>query len=235
MTLIKHEFINILSFSAKKNTLSVINFFLRSLLKNKRNHRAYVQKKKKQRLTEKRNQTWCDTIQGRVWQREVTAWLDLELDSGGSVSRCGVCPTIQDRVWPCERGTWLTEVLRWRWWPVGEGCGWLAFEDEDGGRRMWLAGVWRWRWWERKDEDGGRRMWLLTFEDTDGLISLQMWNCELWIVSWGSGSGARKRTAGAGVWMLGLRKVTRFFFVFIVPLKPNRFGSVGVFPVSGFW
>jgi len=25
-----------------------------------------------------------------------------------------------------------------------------------------------------------------------------------------------------------------FFFVFIVPLKPNRFGSVGVLPVSGF-
>jgi hypothetical protein len=24
--------------------------------------------------------------------------------------------------------------------------------------------------------------------------------------------------------MLGLRKITRFFFVFIVPLKPNRFG-----------
>jgi hypothetical protein len=35
--------------------------------------------------------------------------------------------------------------------------------------------------------------------------------------------------------MLGLRKITRFFFVFIVPLKPNRFGSVGVFSVSGFW
>jgi len=26
-------------------------------------------------------------------------------------------------------------------WPVGEGCGWLAFKDEDGGRKMWLAGV----------------------------------------------------------------------------------------------
>ena len=25
-----------------------------------------------------------------------------------------------------------------------------------------------------------------------------------------------------------------FFSVFILPLKPNRFGSVGVFPVSGF-
>jgi hypothetical protein len=25
-----------------------------------------------------------------------------------------------------------------------------------------------------------------------------------------------------------------FFFVFIVPLKPNRFGSVRVLPVSGF-
>jgi hypothetical protein len=28
----------------------------------------------------------------------LTGLLNLELDSGGSVSRCGVCPTIQDRV-----------------------------------------------------------------------------------------------------------------------------------------
>jgi len=37
-------------------------------------------------------------------------------------------------------------------------------------------------------------------------------------------------------WSLDARvkKNNAFFFVFIVPLKPNRFGSVGVFPVSGF-
>jgi len=167
--------------------------------------------KKKQRLTEKRNHTWCDTIQGRVWEREVTAWLDLELDSGGSVSRCGVCPMIQDRVWSCERGTWLTGVWNedgGRWerdvadWSLkmkmlGEGCGWL-----------WSS---RWRW--------------IDF----------VTDVKLWIVSWGNGSRARRRTAGAGVWMLGLRKITRFVFVFIVPLKPNRFGLVEVFLVSGFW
>jgi len=38
-------------------------------------------KKKKQRLTEKRNHTCCDMIQGRMWEREVTAWLDQKLDS----------------------------------------------------------------------------------------------------------------------------------------------------------
>jgi hypothetical protein len=31
-----------------------------------------------------------------------------------------------------------------------------------------------------------------------------------------------------------VKKSNAIFFVFIVPLKPNRFGSVGVFPVSGF-
>jgi hypothetical protein len=52
---------------------------------------------------------------------------------------------------------------------------------------------------------------------------------KLWIVSWGSGSGE-------GEGRLGLRKITRFFCIYtIVPLKPNWFGSVGVFPVSGFW
>jgi hypothetical protein len=37
-------------------------------------------------------------------------------------------------------------------------------------------------------------------------------------------------------WSLDARvkKNNAFFFVFIVPLKPNRFSSVGVFPVSGF-
>ena len=100
-------------------------------------------KKKKQRLTEKRNHTWCDTIQGRVWEREVTAWLDLELDFGGSVSRCGVCPMIQDRVWSCERGTWLTGVWnedggRWE----RDVADWrLNFEDEYAGEEMWLAVV----------------------------------------------------------------------------------------------
>jgi hypothetical protein len=34
--------------------------------------------------------------------------------------------------------------------------------------------------------------------------------------------------------MARVKKDNVFFFIFIVPLKPNRFGSVGVFPVSGF-
>jgi hypothetical protein len=74
----------------------------------------------------------------------VSFLLNLELDSGGSVCRCGV--------WLC--------VLRFK---VGcdrvregrEGCGWLAFEDGD------VAGCGP--------------------VDEDGLISLQMWNCELWV------------------------------------------------------
>ena len=150
-------------------------------------------------MTEKRNHTWCDTIQGRVWEREVTAWLDLELDSGGSVSRCGVCPTIQDRVWPCERGTWLTGVWRWRRWPVGEGYGWL-----------WSS---RWRW-------------------IDFVTDVKLWivNCEL---------RERLRSKEKDGWSRSMdarvKKSNAIFFVFIVPLKPNRFGSVGVFPVSGFW
>jgi hypothetical protein len=44
-------------------------------------------------------------------------------------------------------------------------------------------------------------------------------NCE----GWGSGLGARRRTAG--VWTLGLRKITCFFFcIYSTPL--NRTGSV---------
>ena len=171
MTLIKHEFINILSFSAKKNTLSVINFFLRSLLKNKRNHRAYVQKKKNRDWQKKetihgvtRFKVGCE--RGRWLPDWIWSWT-LEV-RWASV----VCPTIQDRVWLCEKETWLIGDWRWRWWPAGEGCGWLAFEDEDGGRGMWLAGVWRWRCWERDVADCGP-------VNEDGLISLQMWNCEL--------------------------------------------------------
>ena len=150
---------------------------------------------------------WHDSRSGvREGGDCLTGSLNLELDFGGSVSRYGVCPTIQDRVWPCERGTRLTGVWRWRWWPAGEGCGWLAFEDEDGGRWMLLAGVWRWRWWERDVASCGPI-------DEDGLISYrcEIVSCELWVVSWGSGLGERRRTAGAGVWMLGLRKTTRFF------------------------
>jgi hypothetical protein len=37
---------------------------------------------------------------------------------------------------------------------------------------MWLAGVWRWRCWERDVAGCGP-------VNEDGLISLQMWNCEL--------------------------------------------------------
>jgi hypothetical protein len=45
--------------------------------------------------------------------------------------------------------------------------------------------------------------------------------CELW----GSGLGARRRTAGVQ-WTLGLRISTRVFLVFIVPpTEPVRFGS----------
>jgi hypothetical protein len=137
-------------------------------------------KKKKQRQ-KKSYLVWHDS---RSSVREggdcLTGSLNLELDSEGSVSRCGVCPTIQDRVWPCERGTWLTGVWRWRWWPVGEGCGWLAFEDEDGGRGMWLTGVWRWRWrWWERDVAGCGPV------DEDGLISYrcEIVSCELWVVS----------------------------------------------------
>jgi hypothetical protein len=32
-----------------------------------------------------------------------------------------------------------------------------------------------------------------------------------------------------------VKKNNAIFYLFIVPLKPNRFGSVGVFSVSGFW
>jgi len=46
----------------------------------------------------------CDTIQGRVWEREVTGLLDL--DSGGLVCQCGVYHATHAR--------------------VGEGCGWLT-------------------------------------------------------------------------------------------------------------
>jgi hypothetical protein len=98
---------------------------------------------------------------------------------------------------------------------------------------MWLTGV-----WTLKMNMLGKRcgwLWSSRWRSEDGLILSQMWNCELWVEGAAQESGARRRTAGAGVWMLGLRKMTRFFFVFIVPLKPNRFGSVGVFSVSGFW
>jgi len=62
--------------------------------------------KKKQRLTEKNNHTWCEL--GRdsslVVKERRTGLLDL--DSGDSMCRCGVCRATRGR--------------------VGEGCGWLA-------------------------------------------------------------------------------------------------------------
>ena len=58
------------------------------------------------------------------------------------------------------------------------------------------------------------------------------WKCELCEVRpWGWGSGCKDKESLE--WeCLGLGLI--FFFVFIVPLKPNWFGSVGVLPVSGF-
>ena len=98
---------------------------------------------------------------------------------------------------------------------------------------MWLTDV-----WTLKMNMLGKRcgwLWSSRWRSEDGLILSHMWNYELWVEGAAQESGARRRTAGVGVWMLGLRKITRFFFVFIVPLKPNRFGSVEVFSVSGFW
>ena len=94
----------------------------------------------------------------------------------------------------CERGRWLPDWIwswnlevRWAgvvcvlWFKIGcdrvrEGRGWLGFEMKmvAGGRGMWLTGVWRWRCWERDVAGCGP-------VDEDGLISLQMWNCELWV------------------------------------------------------
>jgi hypothetical protein len=146
----------------------------------------------------------------------------------------------------CEIGRWLPDWI-WSWtlevrWAgvvcvlrfkigcdrVREGRGWLGFEDEDGGRRE--RDVVGWRLKMKMLGEGCGWLWSSRWRWIDFVTDVK-----LWIVSWGSDSGARRKTAGAGVWMLGLRKVTRFFFVFIVPLKPNRFGLVGVFPVSGFW
>jgi len=68
----------------------------------------------------------CDTIQGRVWEREVTGLLDLEC--GGSVCRCGVCHATHAR--------------------VGEGCGWLASLLQLKMKMVWERDVagYRWRW-----------------------------------------------------------------------------------------
>jgi len=60
----------------------------------------------------------------------VSFLLNLELDSGGSVCRCGVWLCVLRFKVGCDR-------VREGW----EGCGWLAFEDEDGERGMWLAVV----------------------------------------------------------------------------------------------
>ena len=127
---------------------------------------------------------WHDSRSGvREGGDCLTGFLDLELDSGGSVCRCGVCHTIQGRVWERDVADWL--VWRWRW------CG----------RGMWLA----------VDEDG-----LTWFRYRSVNESV---NCE----GWGSGLGARRRTAG--VWTLGLRIRTCFFCIYSTPLtEPFRFG-----------
>ena len=52
--------------------------------------------KKKQRLI-KKNHTWCDKIQGRVWERELIGLLDLEV-------RCGV--------YHARVGDWERDVAR---------------------------------------------------------------------------------------------------------------------------
>jgi hypothetical protein len=44
----------------------------------------------------------------------------------------------------------------------------------------------------------------------------------------------RERLQGVAGVRVSRSRVKFFFFIFIVPLKPNRFGSVGVLPVSGF-
>jgi len=66
----------------------------------------HMWKKKKQRLTEKRNHTWCELgHDSRSGVKEGGTGL-LDLDSEGSVCRCGVCHATRGR--------------------VGKGCGWLA-------------------------------------------------------------------------------------------------------------
>jgi hypothetical protein len=59
----------------------------------------------------------CDTIQGRVWEREVTGLLDL--DSGGSVCRCGVCYATHARVEEL-----LDLKMKMVWVRDVAGCGW---------------------------------------------------------------------------------------------------------------
>ena len=44
----------------------------------------------------------------------------------------------------------------------------------------------------------------------------------------------RERLQGVAGVRVSRSRVKFFFFIFIVPLKPNRFGSVGGLPVSGF-
>jgi hypothetical protein len=71
-------------------------FFCKDIPKNTQNHKAYV----------KKNHTWCEL--GRdssLGVKEGGTGL-LDLDSGDSVCRCGVCRATRGR--------------------VGEGCGWLA-------------------------------------------------------------------------------------------------------------
>jgi hypothetical protein len=59
---------------------------------------SICEKKKKQRLTEKRNHTWCELgHDSRSGVKEGGTGL-LDLDSEGSVCRCGVCHATRGRV-----------------------------------------------------------------------------------------------------------------------------------------
>jgi hypothetical protein len=61
-----------------------------------------------------------------------------------------------------------------------------------GRRGMWLTGVWRWRWWERDVADRRLKIKMKMVGEGCGWLwssrwrwidFLQMWNCELWVVS----------------------------------------------------
>jgi hypothetical protein len=119
----------------------------------------------------------------------------------------------------CERDvtTWLVCYI-WRWTLevryAGVVCHTIQSRVWERDVADWL--VWRWRW-------SGRGVWLAV--DEDGLTWFRYRsmsksvNCE----GWESGLEARRRTAG--VWTLGLRIRTCFFFIYSTPLtEPVQFG-----------
>jgi len=77
-----------------------------------------------------------------------------------------------------------------------------------------------------------RGVWMKNWRWINLVLLQSEWKCESCEVRpWGWGSGCKDKESLE--WeCLGLGLI--FFFVFIVPLKPNWFGSVGVLPVSGF-